>query len=98
MSISLGQINQRKKIELLEIVENLAIEPIYVTYFIAENYEHTIIKALSYHCELQLIEKVWGMAKNKIAFNDKEKGTAATLMKKLEESPSGIQESYLLSI
>ena len=55
------------KLKLLEFVKTLKIPPVYASYEIAQTHGHVIMKTPPYHCELQPIEQVWGIVKNKIA-------------------------------
>lgn len=57
------------KPELVEMLNKLAPEPIYILDEIANSLGHKIIRTPPYHPELQPIETCWGVVKNHIARN-----------------------------
>jgi hypothetical protein len=56
-----GSGNKDALLNHLKTIEHEATMPTYET---AKKYSHEIIKTQPYHCELQSIEKVWGIVKN----------------------------------
>ncbi|KAI8366964.1 hypothetical protein EDC96DRAFT_160908 [Choanephora cucurbitarum] len=59
---------KKTKREILKIVNELNLKPVYTTYRIVAEYNYRIKIAPHstsppYHCELQPIEKVWSMVK-----------------------------------
>lgn len=57
------------KPELIEILERLAPEPIYIIDEIAKSQGHEVLRTPPYHPELQPIETCWGIVKNEVARN-----------------------------
>ncbi|ETV80374.1 hypothetical protein H257_06683 [Aphanomyces astaci] len=55
------------KAELLELVARNRGKPAYAAQLIASKYGHTLYFTPPYHPELQPIELVWGMVKNRVA-------------------------------
>lgn len=72
------------KQELLDKINEAGIQPKYTIYEHAKNGNHVIMKTPPYHCELQPIEKIWGVVKNKVASNATGKETNIELKKNLE--------------
>jgi len=55
------------KPELVEILNKIAPEPIYVIDEVARSFGHEVIRTPPYHPELQPIETCWGVVKNHVA-------------------------------
>ncbi|KAI8353256.1 hypothetical protein EDC96DRAFT_517343 [Choanephora cucurbitarum] len=96
-SIWMIQHPKKTKKELLKTVNELNLKPVYTTYEIAAKYNHKIQITPRYHYELQLIEKVWSMVKNLIAFDPDLDGTLESLKTKLETSLKTIDQESLKS-
>jgi transposase len=57
------------KLELVEILNKLAPEPLYAIDEIARSHGHEVIRTPPYHPELQPIEICWGIVKNHVVRN-----------------------------
>ena len=55
------------KPELIEILNKIVPEPIYVIDEIARSHGHEVLRTPPYHPELQPIETCWGVVKNHVA-------------------------------
>ncbi|RCH92511.1 hypothetical protein CU098_009553 [Rhizopus stolonifer] len=86
-----------KKNELSDLVKTQKIESAFATYKIANKYGHITMITPAYHCELQLIEKVWAMIKNLIDFNPDRNETPSSLKTKLDEGLEKTPEEHFLS-
>ena len=94
-----GARNQDLSVEKLrEKVMEIDHAPTYPTYDIARKYGHQIKKTPPYHCELQPIEKVWSMVKNRIAHDPVKDATAGSVRTRLLEEFARIKSSDLRSI
>ncbi|KAI8874831.1 hypothetical protein K501DRAFT_280951 [Backusella circina FSU 941] len=71
------------KAELLDTVGKVEMDTQFITHKIANKYIHKVIFTLPYHPEFQLIEKVWVIVKQPIAYNLDLNETCTKLQKKL---------------
>lgn len=85
------------KTELLSHIKELNIPPIFASYHIAGQHGHTIMKTPPYHCELQPIEQIWGIAKNRIAVQPNLEETELSLRNRLLEQFASISSYQLLA-
>jgi len=69
----------------------------YNTYEIARERGHTILKTPPYHCELQPIEKIWGVAKQQMAALNTGNETVFTVHQKLNKVFSEIPSSTFVA-
>ncbi|KAG0041247.1 hypothetical protein BGZ83_002101 [Gryganskiella cystojenkinii] len=86
------------KDELLLAIQEANIPPKYTIYEHAKNGDHVIMKTPPYHCELQPIEKIWGVAKNQVAANATGKHDPLTLKKNLERLFVQMPQSVFISV
>lgn len=84
--------------QLREHLKTIDHEPTIITYEIARKHGHTILKTPPYHCELQPIEKVWAIVKNRIAASPEIGATALTLRNRLLTEFTKITSSQLRSV
>ena len=72
--------------------------PIYARHNIANKYGHRIMKTPPYHCELQPIEGVWGIAKQQVAYSPDLENSEVQLAHRLYTLFSEIKQNSLLSL
>jgi len=81
------------KHQLMEIVRSNKETPLFATHKIATDHDHELIFTPPYHPELQPIEKIWGVMKNRLAVDDPAQ-SMAELLEKVHKEYARVTNSH----